>query len=119
MKKDIKELWVNALESGEYAQAQGVLKNENGYCCLGVLCDLYLKSGIDPSAHWASDEESELFLIGNNGSPWSLLPEVQSWAGLESNESPSSPKVKGTLLESLNDQGESFEAIAELIKEYL
>ena len=33
--------WVAALRSGTYQQGQRVLRNDhNGYCCLGVLCDL-------------------------------------------------------------------------------
>lgn len=33
--------WVAALRSGNYQQGQRVLRDENnGYCCLGVLCDL-------------------------------------------------------------------------------
>lgn len=43
MKADIKQKWVAALRSGEYEQTEGVLRNGNGYCCLGVLCDLYSK----------------------------------------------------------------------------
>jgi hypothetical protein len=32
-----------ALRSGEYKQARGVLQNTGGYCCLGVMCDVYEK----------------------------------------------------------------------------
>ena len=32
--------WADALESGEYSQTRNVLRDENGYCCLGVLCDV-------------------------------------------------------------------------------
>ena len=40
MKKEIAERWVSALRSGEYKQGKLYLKSENGYCCLGVLCDI-------------------------------------------------------------------------------
>lgn len=45
MKTEYKNLWVDALRSGEYAQAQRrlTLVDENGnksHCCLGLLCDL-------------------------------------------------------------------------------
>lgn len=33
-----KQPWIDALESGEYQQAQTVLHDGTGYCCLGVLC---------------------------------------------------------------------------------
>lgn len=32
--------WLEALESGKYAQGRHLLKNGNSYCCLGVLCEL-------------------------------------------------------------------------------
>jgi hypothetical protein len=32
-----------ALRSGEYKQARGTLQNTGGYCCLGVMCDVYEK----------------------------------------------------------------------------
>jgi hypothetical protein len=41
-KENIQKL-VNALRSGEYPQAKGALKNEDGFCCLGVACDIYAK----------------------------------------------------------------------------
>ena len=37
MDKELKAKWVEALRSGEYEQADGVLKCDTGYCCLGVL----------------------------------------------------------------------------------
>lgn len=48
MKETIKNRWVKALKSGKYKQVKGTLKGvrpdgEVGYCCLGVLCDLYIK----------------------------------------------------------------------------
>jgi hypothetical protein len=40
MDTELKAKWINALRSGEYTQAEGMLHDsENGgYCCLGVLC---------------------------------------------------------------------------------
>ncbi len=47
MNEDIKKEWAEALNSGEYEQGPGVLRREKDgkaeYCCLGVLCELYLK----------------------------------------------------------------------------
>jgi hypothetical protein len=49
MKKEIKEKWIEALRSGNYAQGQGELHNPDNktYCCLGVLADV---TGHDPIA---------------------------------------------------------------------
>ena len=32
--------WLEALESGEYAQTQAALRRNDSYCCLGVACDV-------------------------------------------------------------------------------
>jgi hypothetical protein len=40
MKTVYKDLWIAALESGDYEQSRGTLKNKTGYCCLGVLCEV-------------------------------------------------------------------------------
>ncbi len=45
MKKELAEEWAAALKSGEYQQGTGGLRPElDKYCCLGVLCDLYIKN---------------------------------------------------------------------------
>ena len=52
MDKEVKELWLTALRSGEYQQAKGALRRKDddefgtGYCCLGVLCDIAAKQGV-------------------------------------------------------------------------
>lgn len=45
MKKALKDRWVAALRSGEYAQGSSYLKDETDggetfHCCLGVLCEI-------------------------------------------------------------------------------
>lgn len=40
-KKDIQK-WCKALRSGEYKQTKETLQDENGFCCLGVACDLFI-----------------------------------------------------------------------------
>jgi hypothetical protein len=37
---------VEALESGEYEQAQNSLRDGGKFCCLGVACDIAAKDGI-------------------------------------------------------------------------
>ena len=37
--------WIAALRSDQYKQVTGVLKNDNGYCCMGVMCDLLNPDG--------------------------------------------------------------------------
>ena len=43
MREDVKQEWVKRLRSGDYDQTRGQLKNSEGHCCMGVLCDV-----IDP-----------------------------------------------------------------------
>jgi hypothetical protein len=58
MNPEIKARWVAALRSGEYQQTTGNLRTENGFCCLGVLCDLHSKAtGIE----WAVDTYGDYF----------------------------------------------------------
>jgi hypothetical protein len=42
MKHITREEWIEALESGKYQQASGVLMSHkgDGFCCIGVACDL-------------------------------------------------------------------------------
>ena len=42
MNKEVMIKWAEALESGKYQQAKKKLRiDENSFCCLGVLCELY------------------------------------------------------------------------------
>ncbi len=123
MKEDIKDRWVGALRSGEYKQGKGRLKTSDGnFCCLGVLCDLYL---LETGGSWqlAPDDkpcmrdEAEEEGYGN----WSVLPSaVQDWAGLEFDD-PTVLTVKapirGRALSKCNDMyDEDFEQIATWIE---
>lgn len=40
-KKDIQK-WIDALRSGKYRQTIGGLQDEDGYCCLGVACKVFV-----------------------------------------------------------------------------
>lgn len=40
MKKEIADKWVEALRSGRYKQCKSWLRDNDGFCCLGVLCDI-------------------------------------------------------------------------------
>lgn len=80
MLKRIKTKWLKALRSGKYRQVKGamrrgILDNEKtfGYCCLGVLTDLYCKEiGKD-----FEDVRGGCCYLPNT---------VQEWAGLERND---------------------------------
>lgn len=104
--EDIKK-WVAALRSGEYKQGKGALQSKDGYCCLGVGCDIFIpkdKQVLDPMG----------LLMGSYPNSQLLAP---SW--LPAINLDYSNKNK-TMLSTLNDNGKSFDEIADLIeKEYL
>lgn len=105
MNAAIKQAWIDALRSGTYQQGHQTLHNiaENTYCCLGVLCDLYLK---EQGKVW-DEEYSKL----------EVLPrEVQLWSGLNW----PNPTIDGYSLLAFNDYfGYTFYAIADLIEDAL
>jgi hypothetical protein len=112
MNPQIKQKWVDALRSGDYQQTQRRLHDENGFCCLGVLCDLY---GKEHNVEWN---------LANNGHNYefqkfeSYLPSsVMKWADLEYRNPPVNDE-ESTLVR-LNDSGSTFAQIANLIEEQL
>ena len=62
MKPELKNKWIKALRGGGYQQATGVLRNDNGYCCLGVLCDVtapdaWTEEGGEGRHHYGAENE--------------------------------------------------------------
>ena len=129
MTPQVKENWVNALRSGEYQQGAGKLRNSDGFCCLGVLCDLYSQEpftkgwvfhgafeeeNTQPTDYWKFDGEKEF-----------LPKSVMEWAGLETNcpevavEDDDARESIYDSLANLNDAGYSFDALSNIIEEQL
>lgn len=106
MDKDIKKLWVDALRSGKYKQGKNLLKKEDCFCCLGVLCE------ISDKAPWKqAGEGSTIFRYAEE---MATLPEnVANWANLDR----ASNAVD--VLIYLNDSGTPFADIADYIEEGL
>ena len=50
MDPEAREVWLEALRSGQYEQGQHALKYHNKYCCLGVLC------AVTGQGKWAKEE---------------------------------------------------------------
>lgn len=119
MKTEIKQQWITALRSGEYTQESSNLRTEDGYCCLGVLCDLYSK---DTGTEWEVDYTADLKPIPfyNFMNEGSFLPvAVVQWAGLNG-PNPEVIEWDGRAeLAQLNDTGFTFTQIAQLIEEQL
>lgn len=134
MNPEVKQKWIDALRSGDYEQGSEKLRGVNGYCCLGVLCDLYAQEhntewefrGYDelsdetnnPMDYWYFDEHSE------------FLPEsVMNWAGLKTNN----PQVRVDVednddednwyfqdeIANVNDSGYTFMDLSKIIEQQL
>lgn len=97
------KLWVAALRSGKYKQTKYRLRDEKGYCCLGVACQVFKEQTGNP--------------VDFNRA---MLPyDVMCWLGLVTLTGATSE----TSLVTLNDLKEkTFEEIADFIEsepEYL
>jgi hypothetical protein len=133
MNQEVKKKWLDALRSGEYTQTKDSLCDNRGFCCLGVLCDLHAK---DTNGQWKPLDpaiDGERSYCGNHD----LLPkEVVSWAGLTETEldtpfgnrdyynvdvtyTDEEGDEHATSLSDLNDNGWSFNMIADLIEKDL
>lgn len=119
MDKKIKARWVKALRSGRYQQGTGQLRSGENFCCLGVLCDLYVKS---KKRSWVKHPQDPETMLLKGSKEADVLPRaVAEWAGLGRNNR--DPEVTNgsysTYLSTLNDTGYSFEKISKLIEKQL
>ena len=106
MKPKIKERWLAALRSGRYAQTTHSLRDDAGFCCLGVLCDVF-----DPDA-W---EHGKTY-----GGAMGVLPtSVVEATDLPDEDADVTVGERRTTLSNLNDEGYTFAEIAELIEAQL
>ena len=138
MKPEIKKRWIEALLSGEYKQGNGYLRKDIGddsfFCCLGVLCDLYIK---DVGSIWCTDLEATkisdsdyCFIYSvENSIDYAFIPEeVMIWSGLtesdpevthiiETIDEDGNFEEENQTLSHLNDIGYKFKRISEIIEE--
>ena len=115
MKADVKKLWLKALRSGKYRQGRDRLRTKtNGYCCLGVLCDVYRKT--TKTGKWVQTDQLWNF-EGRSG----VLPyKVRRWAGLKQEDPELDPTSFSGNASSVNDLRRSnFKKIANLIERNL
>lgn len=119
MNEHVKDLWLHALRDGEYVQGSGMLKTqENTYCCLGVLCDLYHKT--TGKGLWDNYTNMGFDTIVFEEHEFNLPDSVVEWAGLSELD----PFIEGEKLSIHNDgdistESKTFPEIADLIERYL
>lgn len=116
MKKEIKDKWVKALRSGDYKQTRYQLRTTEGYCCLGVLCDLYIKE--TNKASWNKFTTNIYEFAGPEGEFEKLqVPySVMKWAGIDSRD----PLINTVPASLFNDDCRlTFEEIADKVEKHL
>jgi len=127
MNSEVKAKWLEALRGGEYKQTRYTLRScSGGFCCLGVLSDLYRKE-VGGSWEWNYDDDSVYSIVNQDRDDFATveLPNcVKGWADLEERN----PRVHvavgdsdfvPTTLAELNDEGKGFEYIADVIDHQL
>lgn len=148
MNQEIKAQWTAALRSGEYEQGTNRLATLRrggktpAFCCLGVLCDLAVKAGLELEVEDLPGSDGIDARRSYNRATFSLPHAVIKWAGLEDFTSPGSDEpVESNVwfkvpchcpdgecgaggevdetLAGLNDGGSSFAEIADVIDQQL
>ena len=97
----MKQKWIDALRSGEYNQVKGTLKGQEpdgtiGYCCLGVFADINGKElkAMPIVIGYTEEGPEEIYEYCRES-----MPEYVVEAGI-----------------SMNDDGRTFEEIADMIE---
>jgi hypothetical protein len=103
--------WIKALRSGEYEQTTSALSQDGKYCCLGVACEVAIKSGLTIDVMLDIDG-CKIY----DGQGLSLPGSVIEWLGYYRPE----PKLGGLVVTALNDhQGWTFNKIADHIEKHM
>lgn len=126
MVPEVKGLLLDALKSGEYQKAVGLLKRHNddntvGYCCLGVLSDVASKRGVcaefqrstDPFGvverwYYVPEEVNDGFETFTSRNTAYLPDSVEKWSGLDIDTQ--------TTLANINDKSSDFGPVIEYIE---
>lgn len=126
MNPEVKDKWIKALRSEEYPQTDSCLKDDKGFCCLGVLTDLAIKDGILGDWFQLDDDTNSWAVTSTeDGISWdetAILPhQVAQWAGLESRNPMILPPDEEyhCPISDPNDSGVPFSKIADIIEEQL
>lgn len=118
MKADVKEKWLEGLESDRYRQAKFNLRVGKGMCCLGVLCDVMgqpwgraMYKGMVSDENYIESEELLKGLKNFNGEYVTLPDELMDEYALTNDQVME--------LQRLNDGADDYEPTIKYIKENL
>lgn len=111
MKKELKERWIAALRSGDYSQSLGCLQDHNGWCCLGVLCNIVDGTQwVEPDESYEDDDSDEYNYDFGSVVVSDMPP--RGWL-----ENRGLPYTMANELAKMNDDGVQFVEIAKYIEE--
>jgi hypothetical protein len=103
------QAWIEALENGKYKQTRGGLRDDDGYCRLGVACDVHIKLYPNTSLKWK--DKNGYFSAGKNIDD--VLPvTVRKRLGL-------SADLQDELISMNDEEKAGFKKIAKKIKSEL
>lgn len=106
MNTEAKKLWVEALRSGEYKQTKHLLHDDEGYCCLGVLCEVTRSNTKVPVDYDVSTNRITGYSL------WDDQTDVSEWSEI--------PRDTQWYLAGMNDdKDKTFAEIADYIEEHL
>lgn len=115
---EIKASWTAALRSGKYPQVRGRLRTSEGFCCLGVYCDLAEPESWTSIHTFGPHERVSWWHNFFSGTPvyenlavHKALYQLYTISGVQI-------PVEDILIE-MNDGGNSFTEIADWIEENL
>lgn len=109
--------WVRNLRSGEFSQTESLLRDDTGYCCLGVACETFRR--VTGGGVWEDLGHFFFFVTPQGAREEQTLPDaVQDWLGVDSCD-PMVPRTDDDqmALTELNDcYGWDFSRIAAAIE---
>lgn len=126
MNKDIRERWLERLESGEIKQTRGYLGRPSGSrCCLGVLCDIAVEDGIiaAPVEDMVRQHTKQSKFLRYEGEMGMLPRAVIVWAGLKDNGEVAvfyndKHEALGDLVTRNDTSKYNFKKIAKIVREH-
>lgn len=111
MLNDNAKKWVEVLKSGKFKQARNRLATEDGFCCLGVACEVAIENGVEINKTIVATGR---ILYDHNET---LLPDsVRKWLNLSSCGSNYVTRNSAEQLTHDNDSGKTFTEIADIIE---
>lgn len=103
MDAKLKQQWIEALRSGKYEQTKEALHSGDGYCCLGVLCDISRLGSWEGENYEVPDDLGELRTLKGE------LEFLRESFGIGNDQ-------ERTLIRMNDDDGLNFDAIADYIE---